>query len=298
MSRIDQYEFAIECKDLHYESASKSILKGIDLQIPPGAVVGLVGANGCGKSTLLRSIVGLLPAQTGECRLLGQAALALDDSVRERLGYVAQSPDLLAYLSVEMHLKMIGQAYAQWTEERALRLAIQLQLPLGSLVGNLSGGDQQKLALILALTHQPDVIVLDEPVASLDPLTRQEFVRVLFRNESLFLSEIRAENEGVYSPTVLISSHLLSDLERIVTHIAFMRDGRIQFFDELDVIRDSLRILASDLELLPRNACVTHNFRRKLVDLRKLDQESLSRLNASSSLRTPTLDDLFVAFNE
>ena len=213
--------------------AARTILQAVDLAVPAGAVVGLVGRNGAGKTTLLDTLVGRLTPQAGHSRLLGCPSLDLSDAVRERLGYVAQSPDLFEGLNGRDHLRRIGSLYANWHWPRALALAERLGLDLGAQASRLSLGDQQKLSLVLALGHDPDLLLLDEPVASLDPLTRRDVMRTLF------------ERRWINQPprTVLVSSHLLADLERVVSHVAFVREGRVQLFDEWDAIAEHVRVL-------------------------------------------------------
>lgn len=224
-------ELAITTDKLTVRSDSKTILDAITVAVPRGAVVGLVGRNGAGKSTLLRCLAGLTEPDAGSSTLLGCPSLQLSDGVRARIGYVAQTPDLFEWLTVLDHLKLIGSAYVQWSEERCMILAARLALPLFGKVRDLSGGDQQKLAVVLALAHDPDLLLLDEPVASLDPMTRQEFMRAMFGNR---------DNDG---RTVIISSHILTDLERVVSHVAFLRGGRLQLFDTWDAMLDNLRLV-------------------------------------------------------
>ena len=228
---MTNHALAITANNLTVRTGSKTILDAIALAVPRGAVVGLVGRNGAGKSTLLRCLAGLTEPDAGSSTLLGCPSLQLSDQVRSRLGYVAQTPDLFEWMTVLDHLKLIGSAYLHWSEERCLILAARLALPLFGKVRDLSGGDQQKLAVVLALAHDPDLLLLDEPVASLDPLTRQEFMRAMFGNR---------ENNG---RTVIISSHILTDLERVVSHVAFMREGRLQLFDTWDAMLDCLRLV-------------------------------------------------------
>ena len=233
-------EFAVSAQSLTVHRDGHTILKDISLSLPVGAVVGLVGRNGAGKSTLLRCLAGLIEPSSGSAALLGCPSSRLTDAVRERLGFVAQTPDLFEWMEVFEMLKTVGSAYPRWDETRALALAVQLNLPMGGSVRNLSGGDQQKLSVVLAMAHDPDLLLLDEPVSSLDPMTRREFMR------ALFTSPLRADNQPdgpSHERTVLISSHLLADLERVVTHVAFIREGRLQLFDAWDAMQEHLRLV-------------------------------------------------------
>jgi ABC-2 type transport system ATP-binding protein len=147
---------AIHCERLSVQGDGRPVLDAITLAVPRGAVVGLVGRNGAGKSTLLRCLVGLTAPGAGASSLLGCPSLALTDAVRGRLGYVAQTPDLFDWMTVHEHLETIGRAYPTWNDERSLILAGRLGLQLGQSVRKLSGGDQQKLAVVLAHAHAPD----------------------------------------------------------------------------------------------------------------------------------------------
>lgn len=207
-------------------------LDHVTLRIPHGAVVGLVGRNGAGKSTLMRCLLGLAPPSQGHSRLLGEPSLALSDAIRNRLGYVAQTPDLYGWLNGHEHLNELAAVYTHFDAKRALRLAVQLDVPLGRRADKVSGGDQQKLAVLLALAHDPDLLLLDEPVANLDPISRRDFMRALFAN--------RAQG---HERSVLLSSHLLADLERVVSHVLFLREGRVQLYGAWDELAENLLCL-------------------------------------------------------
>jgi ABC-2 type transport system ATP-binding protein len=298
---------AVTCENLHFSYSFKSILQDVNLAIPHGAVVGLIGANGCGKSTLLRCLVGLQSPQQGQVHLFDIPALEMDDTVRERLGFVAQSADLFPWMTVEKHIKMIGQAYPKWRERRAIELALRLRLPMGREVSQLSGGDQQKLAVVLALAHQPDLIILDEPVSSLDPMTRRDFMRSLFQDaRPLFSDSVDEVNDSEpdYAPTIIISSHLLSDLERVVSHVAFMRDGQIQLFEEWDAVLEFIRVVPKSLCKLPKSLCIAENAEQLILDIRTLNNWTKTNPATGFDIDAITtapsingLDDLFIALN-
>ncbi len=272
---IERNKAVIRCEHVSVHAESKTILGGITLEIPRGAVVGVVGRNGAGKSTLLRAMVGLAAPDIGSISLLDRPALDMDDGVRARLGYVAQTPDLFEWLTIPEHFDLIGSAYPTWDKDHCLNLAIKLDLPLHGKVGGLSGGDKQKLAVILALAHRPEVLVLDEPVSNLDPMTRREFMRALFTGDAM-------------GATVVISSHLLSDLERVVSHLAFLRDGVLQLFDTWDAILEHVRLAPADA-IVRDEAALRRNAQHCIVD---------TRLDAAwRGGQACTLDQLFIALN-
>jgi ABC-2 type transport system ATP-binding protein len=219
---------AIQATDLHLAYNRQPVLQGVNLAISEGAVVGLVGRNGAGKSTLLRSLTGLTLPYSGHCTLLGCPSHALDDATRARLGYVSQTGDLLSWLTVWQNVAYIGSFYPRWQAERAHALCARFELDENKRADQLSVGGQQKLALVMALAHDPDLLLLDEPVASLDPLARRDFMRLLFED-----AETRQQPR-----TVLLSSHLLTDLERVVSHVIFLREGRVPLQGAWDALQE------------------------------------------------------------
>jgi ABC-2 type transport system ATP-binding protein len=220
VNSIDVHGLNMSYKDTH-------VLKDVALHIPQGAVVGLVGANGAGKTTLMRCLLGLSLPQSGHIRVLGDSPGDFSDSTRECLGYVAQTPELIEWMKLGQYLDYIGAFYPKWQARRVAQLVSAWDLKPKQKIAQMSLGQKQKIALLQALGHAPDLWLLDEPVASLDPLMRRDFMRTLF--------------DDAPGRTVLISSHLLSDLERIITHLVLMKDGRILLADEWDVLAESLQ---------------------------------------------------------
>jgi ABC-2 type transport system ATP-binding protein len=258
----------------------------VDLTVPAGAVLGLVGRNGAGKTSLMQCLVGLSVPQQGRCRLLGEDVLELSDAVKGRLGYVSQQPDLFDWLSADGHFRRFQDAYPNWDSNRAMALAARLGLPLYTVARSLSGGDQQKLSVVLALAHDPDLLILDEPVSSLDPITRCDFMRSLF--------ERRWSTQG--PRTILISSHLLSDLERVVSHVAFMRKGRIQLMDEWDALTEHLRLLELPAGHSALPAQAVH--RRRFGEMERVVFDTRVADAPPAAGRALTLDELFLELND
>lgn len=286
MKSADVATAAVQAEGLTLRYQGRTVLH-VNLRIPAGAVVGLVGRNGAGKSTLLRCLVGLTAPDAGHSALLGAPSLDLPEAVRERLGYGAQTPDLFDWLSGEQHLRRFSALYPGYDERRALALAARLDLPLGLRASRLSGGDQQKLSVLLALAHDPDLLILDEPVASLDPIARRDFMRSLF------------ERRAADAPprTVLISSHLLTDLERVVTHVAFLREGRLQLMDEWDALTENVRLLElpAGASALPVGAGVLH--RREVAGRARVLFDARVADAPTAAGQALGLDDLFAELN-
>jgi ABC-2 type transport system ATP-binding protein len=205
------------------------VLQGIDLAIPQGAVVGLLGTNGSGKSTLIKCLVGLLKPDAGDLTIFGESCWNLSALVKSRFGYVPQELRLFPWMKVKHVINYIAAFYPNWDYDLSERLLDEWKLPREHRVGPLSAGEMQKLAIVLALGHRPELLILDEPVASLDPIARREFLRSI-----MDLAEDQRH-------TILFSTHITSDLERVATHVALLRDGRIAFHEELDALKDRVK---------------------------------------------------------
>ncbi|MFM8899537.1 MAG: ABC transporter ATP-binding protein [Burkholderiales bacterium] len=269
---------------LHY--GAQAVLKQVSLHLPAGTVVGLVGRNGAGKSSLLRCLAGLTLPSSGHCSLFGCPSATLSDDIRARLGFVSQGGDLLPWLTTAQHLRYIGSFYPNWQEARVRALCTRLDLPWDKKASTLSVGDQQKLALVLALGHDPDLLLLDEPVSSLDPMARREFMRFLF--------EVDASRTT--PRTVLLSSHLLSDLERVVSHVVFLRDGQVQLQGAWDDLLESVRRV--EFETALPSTAVGVLAQRSLGSGRHqviVDSRCATPYGASGS--PLSLEDLFVELN-
>lgn len=211
--------------------SEKQVLKGVDLDIPPGSVVGLLGTNGSGKSTLIKCLLGLFRPTAGRVSILGENPWTLSAEAKERLGYVPQEVKLYPWMRVKHAVGYTAAFYPRWDYTWSERLLDRWELSRDDRVGPLSAGQLQKLALVLALGHHPELLILDEPVASLDPIARREFLRTLL--------DIAQDERH----TVLFSTHITSDLDRVASHVALLKDGKITCYEELDTLKDRIKRL-------------------------------------------------------
>ncbi|UXH78248.1 ABC transporter ATP-binding protein [Roseateles amylovorans] len=218
---------------LHFDG-QPAVLDGLDWTLQPGQVVGLLGRNGAGKTTLLETLLGLREPQRGKVQLFGQPALSPDDALRARLGYVPQQSDLFDEFTADQLLRYFRSFYPTWNESKVEGLLSRWDLPRHRAIGKMSQGQQQRLSIVRALAHDPDLLVLDEPVASLDPAGRRDFLRELVE---------QVLDRGT---TVLFSTHILSDLERVAFNIAFLSGGRIALQAPQDELSEQVRLLIGD----------------------------------------------------
>jgi ABC-2 type transport system ATP-binding protein len=244
-----------------------------------------VGHNGAGKTTLLHLGVGLLQPTVGRVEVLGEPVSGSPAQL-SRIGFVAQETPTYSALSVADHLRLGAQLNPGWDRRLAANRIAQLGLYPAQRAGQLSGGQRAQLALTLAVAKRPDVLLLDEPVASLDPLARREFLQSLM--------EITAE-QGV---SVVLSSHLVGDLERVCDYLVLLAGARVQLSGELDDLLAAHRRLIGprrDLATLPQN--------QQVIEGRHTDRQSTLLVRTREPIHDPAwvveevgLEDLVLAY--
>lgn len=220
---MDQQEI-INYRQLTKKFGKKTALDSIDLSVNEGSIIGLVGANGCGKSTLIRHAIGLYLPTAGNCSTFGTDAGNLPAEVMAQIGYVHQDGQLLDWMTVRQHIDYIAAYYDNWNLELQENFIEKFDIDLKARVGKLSPGLRQQLAILLAICHEPRLLLLDEPAAALDPIARSNFL-------DLLLEIIQTQDR-----TIIISSHILSDIEKVIDHVVIMDEGKIisdSSFDEL-----------------------------------------------------------------
>ena len=223
----------------------KAALKDISADIEVGDVIGVLGKNGAGKTTLLETFLGFSPPTEGSVRIFGDDCLAMSAATKSRIGFVPQQDELLGMLSGNQQLSVTAAFHASWDRALIDRLIAEWGVPLERRIMTLSVGERQKLSVLTALGHRPELLVLDEPVASLDPIARRQFLAELF------------EIAGTRKRTVLFSSHIVSDLERAANKVWIIKDGRLHWQGEIDALKESVvRLHIRSRAPLPRDFTV------------------------------------------
>jgi ABC-2 type transport system ATP-binding protein len=260
-------------------------LRDCTLQVPAGRVVGLVGPNGAGKTTLLHLAVGLLEPSSGQIDVLGGKP-AESPAQLGRVGFVAQDTPVYSSLSVADHLKLGSWLNPHFDAGAADRRIDQLGLDRKQRAGKLSGGQRAQLALTLAIAKRPELLILDEPVASLDPLARHEFLQ--------HLMEAVAE-DGV---SVVLSSHLVADLERVCDYLVVLAGSRVQVAGDVEELLASHHRLTGplrDLERMPAD--------QEVIEASHTDRQSTLLVRSAGPILDPAwtveqigLEDLVLAY--
>ena len=220
----------IETRGLGKRYGRAWALRDCSLAIPAGRVVALVGPNGAGKTTLLHLAVGLTEPSAGDIVVLGDIRPGRDKALT-RIGFVAQDTPLYPTLSVADTMRLVSCLSARFDEAHARARLAAIDIPLSRKVGHLSGGQRSQVALAVALARHPELLILDEPVARLDPLARHEFMAALMT---------AVAEDGI---SVLLSSHVVSELERVCDHLVVLAEGRTQVIGDVEDLLASHRVL-------------------------------------------------------
>ncbi len=277
---------AIEATGLGKRYGRRWALRNTSLRVPEGRVVGLVGSNGAGKTTLLHLSVGLLDPSEGHITVLGDRP---GSGARQlaRVGFVAQDAPLYNRMSVNEHFRMGVRLNPHWDATVEVDLHDRLDLDPRQRAGALSGGQRAQLALALAIGKRPELLVLDEPVASLDPLARREFMQSLMSLAADGLS-------------VVLSSHLLSDIERVCDYVIVLAHGEVRLAGDVDALLAEHRVLTG-----PRRDPLRLPAGQTIIRERHTDRQSTVVVRTTGEVLDPSwtvselgLEELVLAYME
>ncbi|EIW88432.1 ABC transporter ATP-binding protein [Alishewanella agri BL06] len=230
----------IEVNNLSRHFSGRSVLNQLQATAAEGDVIALLGKNGAGKTTLLETILGFAVPQHGEVRLFGTASTEIGAREKQQIGFVPQQDELLEQLTPYEQLELFARFQPNWDPKLADRLCSSWEIPLTTRINKLSLGQRQKLSIMLALCHNPRLLILDEPVASLDPLARRQFLTELVN--------IAADQQT----TIIFSSHIVTDMERVANKVWLLKDQQLLWQGELDALKESVvRLHFSSTKALP-----------------------------------------------
>ena len=274
-------DYAIEIKNL-VKKFDGFTLGPIDLSIPKGTIVGYIGQNGAGKSTTIKLLLGLLKKDSGEIKILGYDnpnSLELKD----KIGVVFDDllvPEEMTLVDLE---KFCSRVYSKWDREFFYQLKKKFKLSEKQAIQSYSRGMRMKLSMAVALSHKAEILILDEATSGLDPIVRDEILDFL-------LDFIQDENH-----TILISSHILSDLEKVADYIAFINDGKVLFVESKDELKENYGICTlsnEEVENLDEEAIIgrrIHSFGQELLVKRNLVPDGIR-------LQKPSIEDIMIYF--
>lgn len=280
--------------NLQRDIGKARILKGITAKVNAGDTIALLGKNGSGKTTLLETLLGFAAPSAGEVELWGCKATAITADIKQRIGFVPQQNELLLNLTAKETLSLFKSFRASWNSALVDRLTSEWMIPMDMRVGKMSLGQQQKLSILLAMAHEPDLLVLDEPVASLDPIARRQFLQHLIEVAS-------DENRSI-----IFSTHIISDVERVANSVWMMRDGALTYQGELDALKESIaRITITAAEpvaiSLPNSISQRLYGNKTVITLASwredMQQEIAQRFCAQVSVEHLGLEDIFLEMN-
>jgi ABC-2 type transport system ATP-binding protein len=285
---------AIQIKDLHFSYGKTHVLKGVTLEVPQGAIFGFLGRNGAGKTTTIKALLGFQKPTSGSCTICGLDSFSDSLAVRTRIGYMAEDQQMYGWMTVDQLIKWVGGFYAKWDDQFVEELLGVLRLDRTVKVKALSKGQNSSLALLLALGHHPDLVILDDPTLGLDPIARKDFLRHVID---------LLQSQGV---TVFFSSHLLYEIEPVADHIAILDGGVIQKIGKTDELRETVRkfvftpVPAADLAKLSDVLDMTHAGEQMAVTLEHCDDARRAQIEAMSTNGVTetalNLDEIFEAF--
>lgn len=221
----------LECKHLYKEFDNKQILKDINFKIPRGKIIGLLGKNGTGKSTLIKLINDLLTPTSGEILINGEKPGVKS---KEIISYLPERTYLDKEMTIKQVIKYFEEFYKNFDTQKAIKLLKDLNLDINTKISKMSKGMQEKLQLILVMSRKAELYVLDEPLGGVDPATRDYILDTILSNFS----------EGA---SVIISTHLISDIERILDEVIFIDNGEIILTSSADELRKKEKLSIDEI---------------------------------------------------
>ena len=287
--------YAIETKGLTKRYRRQNAVDELSMRVPVGSVFAFLGRNGAGKTTTIRILLDLLNRTSGEASMLGLDCVKGAMELRKRTGYVAEGQKMYDWMKVDEIIWFCKGFYSTWDDAFAAELKSKLELPGGKKIGELSRGTQAKLALLLAMAHRPELLVLDEPTAGLDVVVRRDFLEGVIE---------LIQEEG---RTVFFSSHIVHEVERVADWVGIIDAGKMIWCSTLDELKSRVKriVLSFEGPLPPLNSISSdilaseRNGRQAAMVVRDFTDETIARAQALKPIDIRvddlSLEDIFVA---
>lgn len=285
-------KFALETQGICKSYGRKKVLQDLSLKVPAGSIYGLIGPNGAGKSTLMKILISISRPKQGDAFLLGRSIKEKNGSIRTRVGYVPDVPVLYPSFSIGEMYNLGSRLYPGWDWDRCRQLHRQYNLPESQHIRSLSRGQAVQVALVLALSIRPQLILLDEPTAGLDPVVRLSFMQTI-------IDEVAERGT-----TIFYSTHNLNDLEQSADHIASLWQGQLLFSSSLDQLKASLsriRVVFDDqiseetFPAIPGLIDLQHNGRVKIITIKGDTSSAYQRIQ---ELKPRSIEQLDLSLEE
>ncbi len=286
----------LDIKNLQRKIDDVTIIKTVTAQVRAGDVIALLGKNGAGKTTLLETLLGFSFPSFGSVDIWGRAATEIKGDIKQRIGFVPQQDELLSGFTGKEHLELFKAFRPAWNHSLVERLVMEWLIPLDIVARKMSVGQRQKLTILLAIAHDPELLILDEPVASLDPVARRQFLQQLV---AIAADENRA---------IIFSSHIVTDMERVANQVWMLQNGELSYQGGLDELKESIaRVTINAKEDLPKNLGL-HNLIKQRVQGKQAwvtlknwvperQEQIAQQLNADVSVEYLSLEEIFLELN-
>lgn len=262
-------------------------LKNINLKLPKGMIMGLIGENGAGKTTTIKSILNLINIDNGEIKIFGLNIKENEKKIKEDIGVVLDDGFFSEYLNPADINKIMRKIYKNWDEKLYYKYLKDFKLPKNKISKEFSSGMKMKLKIAVALSHHPKLLILDEPTSGLDPVARSEIL-------DIFQDFIQNEENSIF-----VSSHITSDLEHIADYITFINDGEIVLSKTRDELLEKYGVVKcskSEFEKIDKNDYVKFKVNRYGYDVLVEDKSKFKRKYELKIIDKPTLDDIMLIY--
>lgn len=262
-------------------------LKDINLELPKGMIMGLIGENGAGKTTTIKSILNLIKIDKGEIKIFGLNIKENEKKIKEDIGVVLDDGFFSEHLNPADINKIMRKMYKNWDEKLYFKYLEDFKLPKNKISKEFSSGMKMKLKIAVALSHHPKLLILDEPTSGLDPVARSEIL-------DIFQDFIQNEDNSIF-----VSSHITSDLEHIADYITFINEGKIVLSktrDELLEMYGIVKCSKSEFEKINKNDYVKFKVNRYEYDVLVEDKSKFKRKYDFKIIDKPTLDDIMLIY--